>query len=251
VGLRVKGALVGRMHRQERAPAHMRLNAQAPPPLKLTLCFSERTEARQFVSTMMAYRKYYLSVTLSTYIHAHAAASRRELARHPRRIAEDSTMAVRMNEHVPSVEPPPLPPRPPELPPTNRLPRMVSNDEGEVFWYVPKPKPQHPDSISSTGACATLQPKGARMSLTPLPQPAGAGDDDVAFPSPESDAPRSVGAKPAAATAGAAATAAHAATPAMPGSNLAATMEDDVDMSLVETPAPCLKARTPDPGWKH
>eukprot|EP00419_Tripos_fusus_P003648 CAMPEP_0172679154 /NCGR_PEP_ID=MMETSP1074-20121228/15874_1 /TAXON_ID=2916 /ORGANISM="Ceratium fusus, Strain PA161109" /LENGTH=228 /DNA_ID=CAMNT_0013497281 /DNA_START=228 /DNA_END=913 /DNA_ORIENTATION=+ len=139
-------------------------------------------------------------------------------------------MAARIHSQTPSMEPPPLPPRPPELPPTNRLPRMVSNDEGEVFWYVPKPKQmQHPGSISLSGNSAAAQPKGAQMSLVTLPPPACAGDDDVAFPSPESDAPRSVGAKPAAAAS--AASIAPEARSTVPKSRLAATMEDVVDMS--------------------
>merc|ERR550525_206288 len=104
------------------------MNSQPPPALQLTLCFREKEEALQLVSRTLAYKKYQLSVTMSTCIYALTTISHRESQRHSCN-REDSALACRMDASALSVDPPPLPPRPHDLPPAQRLPRMVSNGE--------------------------------------------------------------------------------------------------------------------------
>jgi hypothetical protein len=178
VGVRVKGALAGRANGAERVPAHMRLRAQPPPPIVLFLCFAERSEALQFISKVLAYKKYQLTVAVHMQVTSLAAVSRRETLRRGHKLFEDSPIARRMpsQDAASSVEPPPLPPRPSNLPPPNKLPQMVTNDEGEVFWYVPK-KPQAPGSEASgsgpsqPGATGSSPVNSSNKSIGPAPQP--------------------------------------------------------------------------------
>lgn len=164
VCVRVKGALAGKAGAGERVPAHMRLHAQAPPPIALFLAFPERADAKAFHAKVLAYKKYHLSIAVRTHVGSLAATARREALRRSPGPGEPELgdVAKRISAYVsasPSLGPPPLPPRPATMPPAHRLPRMVTNDEGEVFWYITsKPTSEAP----SAAAAATAAGAGAR-----------------------------------------------------------------------------------------
>mmetsp|Transcript_20609 Transcript_20609/g.57337 ORF Transcript_20609/g.57337 Transcript_20609/m.57337 type:complete len:986 (-) Transcript_20609:111-3068(-) len=193
VAVRVKGALAGRVaHGGERVPAHMRLHAQPLPPITLYLCFAERADVHQFMSKMLAYKKYQLTLAVRAHVDSLAAISSRESMRRGRHLSEDDgPVARRMQGQVkgPSVEPPALPPRPSELPPASRLPRMVTNEEGEVFWYIPKRSGQTAGSSSGAGVTQGAVARKPDAQKTPqsslkqpsvrVPQPLGVQGDDV------------------------------------------------------------------------
>lgn len=184
VEVRVKGALAGRLNGAEKTPIHLRLNAQPPPPVAIVFSVPERDKALKCISAILAFKKYHLSIALSTYLNTLTAVSQRQSERRGARLPEEGVVAQRMmgQAAVPSVEPPPLPPRPADLPQANRLPRMVTNDEGEVFWYIPRKQKSGggTSGAAPTGATAT---SGRPM---PVPQP----DADTANPPPPDPSPR-------------------------------------------------------------
>jgi len=260
VGMRVKGALAGRVNAGEKTPVHLRLNSQPPPPVPIVLSFLEKGEATGFVTKMLAYKKYHLSLALSTYLNTVTAISQRQCERRGSRHTEDGVVAKRMQGQasVPSVEPPPLPPRPGDLPPANRLPRMVTNDDGEVFWYIPRKQGR-----SSTGATPGSTPTAAKVAAAAgsaegqglLGQPgcpggrmsdegrlSGGGSPlhPGAHPPPQPDdeqpetPPRAEG----------------GGTPTTPTLSDKPHPEADFDdeMLLIDTPAPCLTSPIPSPG---
>jgi len=227
VVVRVRGAVAGRMHSTaERAPAHMRLNAQPLPMIQVTLCFAEKDEALQLVSKVQAYKRYHLAVTLSTYVHAFAAASQRESQRRSCTPAEVGAMACRLQASPLSVEPPPLPPRPRDLPPAQRLPRMVSNEEGEVFWYIPRKPTVRSQRPDAPGMVPLPQPECLDERTPPPPRDVSAGQEDSA------DGLLDVSSKDSPQTR-------RARSPAT---------SDPEDVHATETPAPCLVSPTPAPG---
>merc|ERR1719420_511701 len=95
---------------------------------------------------MLAYKKYALSAALAAHLNTFTAMSQREALRHKHTLGEEGAVARKMaaTEMGSSVEPPPLPARLTDLPPPSQLPRMVTNDEGEVFWYIPRKRQQRP-----------------------------------------------------------------------------------------------------------
>jgi len=237
VGVRVKGALAGR-HHAERTPAHLRLHAQPPPPVVLVLSFPVKEEALLFISQMLAYKKYHLSVALSTYINSFTAVSTRESQRRGHHLMEENDCMHRMQQQVtaPSVEPPPLPPRPADLQPPNRLPRMVTNDEGEVFWYIPRkqkppascsPPPPQPNMVEPLVEPPTempskqLQAKEVPATLL-ITRPSEANDQKATI---QTDSVRE---------------------PVPAERSVLDGFEEE--MPLADTPAPCLLSPTPSPG---
>jgi len=261
VGVRVKGALAGRLHGVEKTPIHLRLNAQPPPAVAMVLSFPTKEAAVGFVSTVLAFKKYHLSVALSTYLNTLTAVSQRQSERRGLRVAEEGIVAQRMmgQAAVPSVEPPPLPPRPADLPQANRLPRMVTNDEGEVFWYIPRKQGQKTNGSASGTAPSVATPSGARP--MPVPQP----DSDAGNPLPPDPTPRDgqeadpssrpqapPRSSPAASTAPAAAASngASASALTMTPTKVQAAPAALFDCDIPDMPAPCLLSPTPTPGRK-
>jgi hypothetical protein len=186
VGISVRGSLAGRMHGPEKAPAHMRLNAAPPPPMSMFLSFADKDESRQFVSKMLVHKKYQLSVSLSTYIHTFTAVSQRESVARGHHLTDESPLSLRMQQQGPSLEPPPLPCRPADVPPASRLPRMVTNDEGEVFWYIPRKQQQAQQQTQAAQAAQAQQQKQLQVQrvATSSPKPAGVTAEPSAKPGP-------------------------------------------------------------------
>lgn len=174
-----------------------------------------------------------------------------------------------MRAHVctPSVEPPPLPPRPSDLLPPNRLPRIVTNDEGEVFWYIPKkqttpPAGGGPTVPNGTNASDGAVAAGANFPKAPtpvpkpnfsvgadrVPQPHGIQADDPVpdmsprpAPGPSVTLPLSPQTR-------------SASRPRHFTEGGDASGFDAADTGLlaaIDTPAPCLVAPTPMPGRHH
>merc|ERR1712167_33971 len=90
-------------------------------------------------------------------------------------MGDEVSVADRMqsSEEASLIEPPPLPPRPIDLPPPSKLPRMIANDEGEVFWYIPRRRqpreqkkasvgPEQAESASATFAQPQLVPESSK-----------------------------------------------------------------------------------------
>lgn len=150
--LRVKAALAGRLQGgpQEEFPK-LRQTSPIPPPISIWLSFPERAQAVALASKMTAYRKYHIAISLSAYLSMVSVVSKRE---------EDRGV---LEEHVSPLEPPPPPPRPHDLPPASGLPRMITNDEGEVFWFMPRRPPQAapPKEVGACQVPATTAPKPA------------------------------------------------------------------------------------------
>eukprot|EP00747_Dinoflagellata_sp_TGD_P097120 gnl/TRDRNA2_/TRDRNA2_167028_c0_seq3.p1 gnl/TRDRNA2_/TRDRNA2_167028_c0~~gnl/TRDRNA2_/TRDRNA2_167028_c0_seq3.p1 ORF type:complete len:787 (+),score=119.79 gnl/TRDRNA2_/TRDRNA2_167028_c0_seq3:64-2424(+) len=122
VKIRVKGALAGRAAcGLEKAPPHMRLHAQPPPPVVMCLCFSERGQALQLVARVLEYKKYQLSIALSAHITALTAVSEREAERKRQETSADGSVVQRMltqDRIATNNQPPPLPStRPANIPP--------------------------------------------------------------------------------------------------------------------------------------
>eukprot|EP00927_Polykrikos_kofoidii_P022382 TRINITY_DN20916_c0_g1_i2.p1 TRINITY_DN20916_c0_g1~~TRINITY_DN20916_c0_g1_i2.p1 ORF type:complete len:560 (+),score=100.08 TRINITY_DN20916_c0_g1_i2:130-1680(+) len=158
VVVRIKGALAGRAHGAERVPAQLRLHAEPPPPILVFVCFAEHLEVLQFVERMQGYKNFHNSLGVRMYISSEAAMYTRDSVRRAHRLGDDSAVAQRIQvcPTPAAVEPPLLPARPPELLPANRLPQMVTNDEGEVFWYIPKSQSNNqPATLPSNGVGAT------------------------------------------------------------------------------------------------
>lgn len=268
VALRVKGVLaqLGRGH--PKVPPHIRLSAQPPPPITVLLCLSREDDPRTFVQRVAAYKKYHLSVALSAYllsVTAAAPATRNgsgagAQAERPSQVSQPScgeagAMVRRMKsmESYSSNYPgaaagwpcppgdhgaaataallaPPAPrPRPADMLPPGRLPRVVTSDEGEVFWCLPRRQP----------APSGNQPAAPFAGSQPPPKPAGG----EAPPPPVTEpvvpqtpkAPPEVPAPPTAAAASD-----TAARPRAP--------EADDDVPPVDTPAPCLLSPATAPG---
>ncbi|CAE8590995.1 unnamed protein product [Polarella glacialis] len=203
VRVRIRGSLAGRQPGQERSPPHLRSLSDQRPPVKLVLAFSDKEQAVQLISRLLDYKKYQLSVALATFLQTFAAVVQRETAseksRH--RQVEDGALLQRMQgqEAFPIVEPPPLPPRPAGLPPPSRLPRIVANEEGEVFWYMPRkqgpaaaaPQPQSGQPAGKVpGAAGDKDPDAfandsvaveMRVPSSPVPSP-GRRDPQVSPP---------------------------------------------------------------------
>jgi hypothetical protein len=282
VGVRAKAALAGRLHGVEKTPIHLRINAQPPPPVAMVFCFTDRDAAVGFISTILSFKKYHLSVALSTYLNTLTAVSQRQSERRGNRQTEEGVVAQRMQGQAstPSVEPPPLPPRPADLPQANRLPRMVTNDEGEVFWYIPRKQAPKPTGVPVPPATAAQQTGAARP--MPVPQP----DSDLGNPPPPDPSPRdgqqaassqpqgvgdflgsldggpvlqtpprSSGSQSSAAAGPGPGSSQQSGASMAPQSPPAKKLPSvplmqpfDDDLGVVDTPAPCLASPTPAPG---
>merc|ERR1712232_859217 len=104
---------------------------------------------RIFHERVLAYKRYHLSLAIRSHVGALVEMTTRDMQRRTEHREHSDDVAKRLKKEGPSVEPPPLPPRPAQIPHASRLPRMVTNDEGEVFWYIPK-KPPADDKGSTT-----------------------------------------------------------------------------------------------------
>lgn len=150
VVMRIKAALAGRGgHPMNKQSAKMRLQATPAPPIVLALCFRERDEALRFISTLLAFKKYHTSAALAARVGTLAAEVQRRRdaisrAEEVKTAAPAPTTAASFAAAIASAAASATarPMRPPHLPPSSRLPRMVTNDEGEVFWYIPRQRPQ-------------------------------------------------------------------------------------------------------------
>lgn len=241
VGVRIKGALAGRGPGQEKAPVQMRLRAQPPPPVTMVISFSLKDEAVQVISKMLAFKKYHLSVALAAHLNTYNAVSQREAQRQGHRLIEEGPLSKRMQsqEEASLVEPPPLPPRPSDLPPPSRLPRMVTNDEGEVFWYIPRkraPKEQKKASVGPAEAVTGQVPEKGCPS----------GDTGVPVENRSNGVHPPLSPRTAAVTPGAGprvndVTELNPRGPYRPG-------DDEANLGPLDTPPPCLVSPTPSPG---
>lgn len=246
VGVRVKGSLgSGPRVGAEKTPVHLRLNAQPPPPVAIVLSFPQKETAAEFVQVVLRFKKYCLSLTISNYLNTMTTLSRRHSERRNLRCEEEGAVAQRIAQCQGAsrlVEPPPLPPRPADLPQACRLPRMVTNDEGEVFWYVPRkqvsqpPRPQKPNTVAASRPLAQPEPDRTSPALELGPQtprqfllsntnnavsPGVAANSNIAAP----------------------------VTPKTAKSTHAHLFDDD--LGDADTPAPCLASPTPTPGRKQ
>lgn len=185
VSIQVKGSLAVRHQGADRAPLQMRLRAQPPPPVVALVSFRTKDEALRLVSRVLAFKKYTLSVALAAHLNTFTAVSQREAELQGRRLADEGAVAQRMQhcDIASSFEPPPLPPRPADLPPPSRLPRMVTNDEGEVFWYIPRKRRPREQKAST----APEQPRFS-MSAGP-PQKPSSGLEPPPDPPPDPSPP--------------------------------------------------------------
>mmetsp|Transcript_50686 Transcript_50686/g.156919 ORF Transcript_50686/g.156919 Transcript_50686/m.156919 type:complete len:131 (-) Transcript_50686:87-479(-) len=125
---------------------------------------------------------------------------------------------------------------------------MVTNDEGEVFWYIPRkesPPGAKPQKCAVTG-------------MSPLPQPVCPDDEPPALPvdTPPGDGQASRGAGVLDARPGKERLPTPKRAPPRctdPTTAAPAPREPNVDddMHFVETPAPCLVSPTPAPGRRR
>eukprot|EP00931_Biecheleriopsis_adriatica_P046503 TRINITY_DN26711_c0_g1_i2.p1 TRINITY_DN26711_c0_g1~~TRINITY_DN26711_c0_g1_i2.p1 ORF type:complete len:766 (+),score=156.42 TRINITY_DN26711_c0_g1_i2:38-2335(+) len=148
VAIKVRAAVAGRQPGQERAPPHMRLQVEPRPALKMVLALHEKEQSLKLISTVLAFKQYQLSVALQSFLQTFKAMAARSKQRGGYRLGEEGDKASS------SGGPPPL--RPPGLPPPSRLPRIVANEEGEVFWYLPRK--DSPSSLSRPNAGVPFGP---------------------------------------------------------------------------------------------
>jgi len=188
--VRIRPALAGRAfcRRQEGEPA-----SQQQQPICIWLCFSQQAEAESFAAKVMAYKKHHVAITLLTYIKTLAVFLEREdvsdsssqlgssLAELPSGQGQPHRL---QNEKQPYIWPgdaqalpePPLPRRPSNIPPPSLLPRILANDEGEVFWFMPRKQP--PGMTSDTDhRFAGLAPGQVSPRRPPPPVPTVAWRD--------------------------------------------------------------------------
>mmetsp|Transcript_1787 Transcript_1787/g.4298 ORF Transcript_1787/g.4298 Transcript_1787/m.4298 type:complete len:188 (+) Transcript_1787:2-565(+) len=107
--------------------------------MTVTLSFESRADASSVVTAVLKYKKYQLLVSLGLFLKQQPPPT-------PHRIDEEDTDPVAkivQGKYSP-------PPRPESIPAAQNLPRMVTNDHGEVFWYISrkrKSKPSKPPTV--------------------------------------------------------------------------------------------------------
>lgn len=243
VGVRVKGALgSGPRGGAEKTPVHMRLNSQPPPPVAIVLSFPEKEKALGFVQAVSGFKKYCLSLAISNYLNTMTKLSQRQTERRNLQCAEEGAVAQRIAQcqaTAPPVEPLPLPARPADIPQASRLPRMVTNDEGEVFWYIPRKQANQPSRPQKPNGPTNM------TASRPMPQP----DPDMASPPPEigGTGPQTPRRSPSS-TQSVSTSVAAPETPKVVKKSHPTGFDDD--LGDADTPAPCLASPTPTPGRK-
>lgn len=257
--VKVKGSLAGRTTGVEKAPAHLRLHSQPPPDLVMHFALQQKEQAATLATRLLAFRKHHATVAAMSCITSLTTASHREAqVRAQQLAAELSPVQRRMSESGGDLlfDPPPPPPRPANVPPASRLPRMVANDEGEVFWYVPRrqqapqqPQPQpQPAQPPQPSQPSSEQPPVQKQPANPtlLAKPRDVEGDTEPSPTPPPSQPgtpcRRMGSN---STLGAVKTPRRECRAPVPR----APLESDWDcMISTDTPAPRIVARTPVPG---
>eukprot|EP00930_Biecheleria_cincta_P011777 TRINITY_DN11485_c0_g1_i1.p1 TRINITY_DN11485_c0_g1~~TRINITY_DN11485_c0_g1_i1.p1 ORF type:complete len:868 (-),score=134.61 TRINITY_DN11485_c0_g1_i1:23-2605(-) len=186
VSVTVQGSLAGRQPGQDRTPPHLRMQADARPPIKITLAFTEKDQALRLISCLLDFKRYQISVALKCFVQTFATMANRE-RQHAASIRGASSPAPVASGKA-ATAPQPLPAvRPIGLPPASRLPRVVANEEGEVFWYMPRrqamPPPgaplssaeqpgTSPPALSAVRSCTLRQPPAAAPSPSTSPMAA-------------------------------------------------------------------------------
>mmetsp|Transcript_98686 Transcript_98686/g.263871 ORF Transcript_98686/g.263871 Transcript_98686/m.263871 type:complete len:645 (-) Transcript_98686:41-1975(-) len=134
-------------------------NVGPPPTLCLTLAFASPVDAIDVVHAINAGRQYFTMSLVSAALRIKLATA--ALPTEKVDETEDPVARIVSGSGFQRAA------RPLTLPPAHLLPRMVTSDEGEVFWFIPRkrrPKPQKP---------ATVGPAEAKSDAAPVEEAAG------------------------------------------------------------------------------
>jgi len=199
VRIRIRAVLAGRTMQLQtsagqpppwgRGPAPM----EPPrPPVSLWVCCTSKDQMSKITSRLTAFQRYGIALTLSSHVNTLTVCARRHEGDRRSRRSDEHPIAPRIASGDASprlLEPPPWPRRPSNLPPPSRLPQMVSNDDGEVFWCIPRsrrppPPEQHNRPTIPEALIVASQPRKPKAACRMPEQPPEPPEPDSPVPMP-------------------------------------------------------------------
>lgn len=113
--VKVRAGVTGKMPGQERIPPCMRMR-DSRPPVQLALALYEKEEVTKLIATVLSFKSYQASTALQSILFKTRAIHSRSKKPSEAEESQDAPSEARFASQ----------------------PRILSNDDGEVFWYVPK-----------------------------------------------------------------------------------------------------------------